>query len=129
MGLRVQNFWTYMSFGLLGYDMSRTHSIMRIATTASPVSGAAVRGRMQAKALANEWDEAHKKVLNSVYMRRARMNENSEEAKLLKQFGGDIKKVAVIMESSRERRETAESAGSAFGDVSRIVAPRTWCST
>ena len=76
MGLRVQNFWTYMSFGLLGYDMSRTHSIMRIATTASPVSGAAVRGRMQAKALANEWDEAHKKVLNSVYMRRARMNEN-----------------------------------------------------
>jgi hypothetical protein len=31
-----------VSLGFLNYDMSRTHSIMRIATTASPVSGAEV---------------------------------------------------------------------------------------
>ena len=31
-----------VSLGALNYDMSRTHSIMRIATTASPVSGAEV---------------------------------------------------------------------------------------
>jgi hypothetical protein len=46
MGKRVQDFWPAVSCGYLGYDMSRTHSIMRIATTASPVSGAEVRDRM-----------------------------------------------------------------------------------
>jgi len=43
MAKRVRDFWPRVSFGLLGYDMSRTHSIMRIATTASPVSGMEVR--------------------------------------------------------------------------------------
>lgn len=47
MGYRVQNFFPKMTFGLLGYRMDRTHSIMRIATTASPVSGADVRERME----------------------------------------------------------------------------------
>jgi len=46
MGSRVQNFFPNISFGYLGYRMDRTHSIMRIATTASPVSGADVRDRM-----------------------------------------------------------------------------------
>ena len=31
---------------MLGYDMSRSQSIMRIATTASPVSGSDVRHKM-----------------------------------------------------------------------------------
>jgi hypothetical protein len=47
MGTRVQSFFPKISFGLLGYKTSRTHSIMRIATTASPVSGADVRERME----------------------------------------------------------------------------------
>ena len=47
MGMRVQTFFPKISFGLLGYRMDRTHSIMRIATTASPVSGADVRERME----------------------------------------------------------------------------------
>lgn len=46
MGMRVQTFFEKISLGLLGYRMDRTHSIMRIATTASPVSGADVRERM-----------------------------------------------------------------------------------
>ena len=46
MGMRVQTFFETISCGLLGYRMDRTHSIMRIATTASPVSGADVRDRM-----------------------------------------------------------------------------------
>lgn len=46
MGMRVQSFFPRISFGLLGYRMDRTHSIMRIATTASPVSGADVREKM-----------------------------------------------------------------------------------
>ena len=45
LGKRVQDFWPAWTLGYLGYDMSRTHSIMRIATTASPVSGAEVRDR------------------------------------------------------------------------------------
>mmetsp|Transcript_28261 Transcript_28261/g.41629 ORF Transcript_28261/g.41629 Transcript_28261/m.41629 type:complete len:893 (-) Transcript_28261:105-2783(-) len=47
MGKRVQQFFVNISFGLLGYRMDRTHSIMRIATTASPISGADVRQRMR----------------------------------------------------------------------------------
>ena len=45
MGDRVEKFFSKNSFGLLGYDKDRSHSIMRIATTASPVSGADVRER------------------------------------------------------------------------------------
>lgn len=48
MGWRVEHFFRKFSFGLLGYRMDRTHSIMRIATTASPVSGADVRDRKRA---------------------------------------------------------------------------------
>jgi hypothetical protein len=47
MGKRVQEFFATISFGFLGYRMDRTHSIMRIATTASPVSGSDVRQRMR----------------------------------------------------------------------------------
>ena len=46
IGSRVQSFFPKISFGILGYRMDRTHSIMRISTTASPVSGADVRERM-----------------------------------------------------------------------------------
>lgn len=45
MGKRVENFFSKYTFGYLGYRYDRTHSIMRIATTASPVSGADVRER------------------------------------------------------------------------------------
>ena len=46
MARSVQDFWPRVSCGLLGYDMSRSQSIMRIATTASPVSGSDVRHKM-----------------------------------------------------------------------------------
>ena len=40
LGKAVQDFWRLpLWLGQLSYDMSRTHSIMRVATTASPVSG------------------------------------------------------------------------------------------
>jgi hypothetical protein len=47
MGIRVQTFFAMISFGFLGYRMDRTHSNMRIATTASPVSGADVKQQMR----------------------------------------------------------------------------------
>ena len=46
MAKDVQDFWPLVSFGLLGYDTSRTQSILRVASTASPVSGTEVRDRM-----------------------------------------------------------------------------------
>ena len=46
MGKRVQDFWRLASFGLLGYEMDRTHSVMRVATTASPVSAIEVNERV-----------------------------------------------------------------------------------
>jgi len=42
----VASFWPAASLGLLRYQPHRTQSIMRVATTASPVSGMDVRERM-----------------------------------------------------------------------------------
>ena len=47
MGQRVESFWRYASLGLLAYDMSRSQSIMRIATTASPIAGGHVREKQK----------------------------------------------------------------------------------
>ena len=54
MAFRVENFFSKISFGLIGYRMDRTQSIMRIASTASPVSGADVRHRMKHIRLAHK---------------------------------------------------------------------------
>jgi len=47
MGRRVQDFFPRYSLGLFGYRMDRSHSITRIQTTASPISGAHVRERIK----------------------------------------------------------------------------------
>jgi hypothetical protein len=47
LGTRVQRFFHLFSLGTMGYRTDRTHSMCRIATTASPVSGADVRERME----------------------------------------------------------------------------------
>jgi hypothetical protein len=59
MGKQVERFFATISFGWWAYRMDRTHSIVRIATTASPVSGSDVRQRMERLRL---W----KRVLHSV---------------------------------------------------------------
>jgi hypothetical protein len=58
IGKRVRDFFSKISFGLLYYRMDRTHSIMRIATTASPVSGSDVRDRARSLYLRNEINRA-----------------------------------------------------------------------
>ena len=56
LGKAVQDFWRLpLWLGQLSYDMSRTHSIMRVATTASPVSGMEVRERAQQLRCIREW--------------------------------------------------------------------------
>ena len=57
LGKAVQDFWRLpLWLGQLSYDMSRTHSIMRVATTASPVSGMEVRERAQQLRCIREWE-------------------------------------------------------------------------
>lgn len=48
MGKSVADFWKRSTLGIFRYDMSRTQSILRVATTASPVSAMEVRDRMLA---------------------------------------------------------------------------------
>jgi len=69
MAKKVQDFWPMVSFGLLGYDMSRSQSMMRIATTASPVSGSDVRHKMLELARAFKRNSAVR-LLQSVWMKK-----------------------------------------------------------
>ena len=72
MGKRVQDFFPKYSFGLLGYNMERTHSIMRIATTASPVSGDAVRDQMEILRLRVRYQKAALSIARSWRLCRQR---------------------------------------------------------
>mmetsp|Transcript_19227 Transcript_19227/g.40477 ORF Transcript_19227/g.40477 Transcript_19227/m.40477 type:complete len:464 (-) Transcript_19227:64-1455(-) len=58
---RVERFFAKISFGFWAYRLDRTHSIVRIATTASPISGSDVRQRIERLRLL-------KKVLHSVHI-------------------------------------------------------------
>lgn len=77
MGRRVENFFSFISFGLWGYRMDRTHSIMRIATTASPVSGADVRQRMEYIRLGRRIKRALD-VISSAYLRYRKEKKEKE---------------------------------------------------
>ena len=79
MAKRVQDFFPKISFGLLGYRIDRSHSIVRIATTASPVSGDAVNERMK-----ELWEEkTMRKVAEHLYNKWKRRHEE-KVAELLK---------------------------------------------
>lgn len=69
MGKQVQDFFPRISFGYLGYQMDRTQSILRIATTASPVSGDAVRERMETLRLRSTFQNAVR-IIGSAWLRR-----------------------------------------------------------
>ena len=66
LATRVQTFWPTWTFGYLGYRIDRTHSIMRIATTASPVSGAEVRDRINYLSIRTELLKALQLIRKSV---------------------------------------------------------------
>ena len=76
----LQDWWGWVSFGLLGYEMDRTHSIMRIATTASPVSGAAIRGRMINLAIESQFKRATNVICNYIDRRLKEQAENARNA-------------------------------------------------
>jgi hypothetical protein len=57
MAKKVRDFWAFISFGILTYDIERTQSMLRVATTASPVSGAMLRDRTVQLALETRLSE------------------------------------------------------------------------
>lgn len=88
MGKRVQDFFPKYSFGIFGYKMNRTHSIMRIATTASPVSGDAVREQMEhlrvravflnaARLIRNTWLSRQEKIVQELKLHHRSMGQSS----------------------------------------------------
>lgn len=77
MGLRVSTFFSKISLGLLGYRMDRSHSIMRIATTASPISGAEIRDRAEILSHMKKVNDS----LNTIAMAWLRHKENTREEK------------------------------------------------
>ena len=77
MGHRVEEFFSKISFGLLGYRMDRTHSIMRIATTASPVSGADVCQRMEHMRLVKKVKRSLD-VISLAYLRHCKKGKEKE---------------------------------------------------
>ena len=70
MGKTVADWWPRHSLGLLGYDMSRSQSIMRVATTASPVSGMEVRERMLAIRLHTQRAHAATRIQRALRLKR-----------------------------------------------------------
>ncbi|CAE7837945.1 unnamed protein product [Symbiodinium sp. CCMP2592] len=68
----IAEFWPLVSLGFLRYHMHRTQSIMRIATTASPISGADVRQQMLELRSAKEFNHLVGNVNKMVSRWRAR---------------------------------------------------------
>jgi len=81
IGWRVQNFFVRISFGLWGYRMDRSHSMLRIATTASPVSGADVRDRMETLKLMTTVNQSVGKIQRAwLHYRQCNMRKDSLES-------------------------------------------------
>ena len=105
MGKKVQDFFPKYSSGLMSYDMSKSHSIMRIATTASPVSGDAVRDQMETL-------HVRARILHAAHtISNAWRNSQERQFKRLKE-GLQAKQSPVV-----QRRKLLES----LGDSSRSV--------
>jgi hypothetical protein len=109
MGKRVADFFPKYSLGMMSYDMSKSHSIMRIATTASPVSGDAVRDQMEslnvrarilhaANTITSAWRRSQERQLKKFQQKlKARQSPVANRKKLLASLG----------ESSRSMHSTA----------------------
>jgi hypothetical protein len=107
MGKRVQEFFVKISFGWWGYRMDRTHSIMRIATTASPVSGADVRQRMRHLRLLT-------KVNNSIHIISVAYQHYKErkEVKRIKELEHQASSMAESRHAAKLKRSESTSSES-----------------
>lgn len=95
MGKKVENFFSKYTFGLLGYRYDRTHSIMRIATTASPMSGADVRERIHFLKLSTKVKRASE-VISFAWSRYMKIRQED----LVRRSGGFSQSCSVRMSKS-----------------------------
>jgi len=131
MGMRVQNFFPRISFGYLGYRMDRTHSIMRIATTASPVSGSDVRESIESLRLKHIIQKAVN-TISSVYhdhlMRDINLLLRKRSSSAIKSArdspaGASMKAVKTIRKAQSMPRVTLEQPMSRAQQASLIRQP------
>lgn len=83
MGDRVEKFFSKNTFGLLGYRKDRTHSIMRIATTASPISGAEIRDKKRELLLKQKLHRSIEIISNAWIQYSMKTGKIEEDAKRL----------------------------------------------
>ena len=130
MGKRVQDFWPAWTMGYLGYRIDRTHSIMRIATTASPVSGAEVRDRINYLSLRTELEKAlavingmaqHFKQKSVLMARLAEMKE-----KPLNVAGAGIEKLIAPKSAKDAVREVAAKPPPTSFEDSYLICISAW---
>ena len=109
MAKRVADFWPSVSLGYLKYDIDRTHSIMRIATTASPVSGAEVRDRTVELAKIKRLKNSKSKMLGFIRMRRDALAMQAAEEETVRKE--EEERRALLSLLSPEQRQLIEAMG------------------
>jgi len=116
MGKTVQDFWPKISCGYLGYDMSKSHSIMRIATTASPVSGSEMRERVVQLHEAQRRKWAHTLIQSYCRMRAAKVSSEEEVMQMVLRGKLSQAQLEQIMASRGKRRRASVFTKSSGGD-------------
>jgi hypothetical protein len=109
MAKRVADFWPSVSLGYLKYDIDRTHSIMRIATTASPVSGAEVRDRTVELAKIKRLKNSKNKMLGFIKARRDIVARQAAEQEAHRKT--EEERQAMLSLLSPEQRQLIEAMG------------------
>ena len=105
MGDRVEKFFSKNTFGLLGYRKDRTHSIMRIATTASPISGAEIRDRKRELLLKQKLHRSIETISNAWIQYSMKTGRIEEDAKRLI----TSRRTLLVSTNSRNHKEREKS--------------------
>mmetsp|Transcript_2825 Transcript_2825/g.6181 ORF Transcript_2825/g.6181 Transcript_2825/m.6181 type:complete len:1521 (-) Transcript_2825:409-4971(-) len=123
MGKKVENFFSKYTFGILGYRYDRTHSIMRIATTASPVSGADVRDRSRHLKLSTKIKRSLEVVSFAWLRYRQRQQEEairrSGYSKASRSIGHSARQIAPVG-SARSTRRVQEASNTSVEIVEHL---------
>jgi hypothetical protein len=106
MGTRVERFFECISLGMWGYRTDRTHSIMRIATTASPVSGADVKHQMRRLRLQSRVQQAVHTISVAYKSYKARKQQDGMLQQLLLQSSSLVRSSHGMMIIAEEETES-----------------------
>ena len=120
MGKQVQDFWPAATFGIFGYDMTRSQSIMRIATTASPVSGAEVRHRILALGEEQTRGWGAMKIQTERRMLKAK---GATQEQLMEMVMSGRLSQAQLHQITRERGMGKKKRGGVMGDAGADAGP------